>query len=282
MADPEKTDEVARDSSAPDSTPVSGDDGHQQAGAEEPDAHSAPHAGADAEKNNKAPTPKKASKEPPGGYDASVIPNAPPGYTLKFTFHRATNLPMADINTFSSDPYIVAQISTSQPSRHKEDPLPEIRTHTVRRNTNPEWETTWTVANIPATGFKLKARIYDEDPADHDDRLGNVHVNVGQLDANWPGIQNRSYKIKKRMGSKRAYFVRYIAACFSRTKHVNGYVWISVELLGRTEQARGGRAYTVGPQWWTIHYSPLLGRIANRKETGDQAEGQKTKAERYK
>lgn len=226
-------------------------------------------------------------KQPPGGFDSTPIPHAPPGYTVKFTFHRATNLPMADVNSLSSDPFILAQLNTGLQSRHKEDPYLRMRSFTVRRNTNPEWNFEWIVANVPASGFKLKARIYDEDPADHDDRLGNVHVNVGHIDEKWPGIKNQSYNVRMRMGSKRAYFVRALAVCFQRTKHMRAELFISAEVLGRTPGNEGGRCYTIGPGWWTKHYSPLLGRIANRKETAElenpenQAEG-KGKSKRYK
>jgi len=57
----------------------------------------------------------------------------------------------------------------------------------------------WVVANVPASG---------EDPADHDDQLGNVHVYVVSISDSWKGLKERKYDIKKRMGSKRAYFVR--------------------------------------------------------------------------
>jgi hypothetical protein len=190
---------------------------------------------------------------------------------------------MADINSLSSDPYVLAQINTSLPSRHKEDPHLRMRTKTIHRCTEPVWECEWIVANIPASGFKLKARIYDEDSADHDDRLGNVHVPVGQIDQKWPGIKNQAYSIKKRMGSKRAYFVRAVASCFDKNTHMSGHLYVSVEVLGRTEGNEGGRVYTVGPCWWTKHYSPLLGRITGKKDTGDdEKDKSKRKTQQYK
>ncbi|OCK76567.1 hypothetical protein K432DRAFT_436986 [Lepidopterella palustris CBS 459.81] len=221
------------------------------------------------------------NKQPAGGYDGTPIPRAPPGYTVKITFHRATNLPMADLNSLSSDPFILAQINTNLPTRHKEDPNLQLRTNTIRKNTNPVWEREWIVANIPASGFKLKARIYDEDPVDHDDRLGNVYVTVGRIDENWAGIKEQAFPVKKRMGSKRAYFIRAIAACFSKAKHMNGYLFVSIEVLGKTEDDQGARAYTLGPCWWTMHYSPLLGRITGKKDPSGGETGDKAKPERY-
>lgn len=236
---------------------------------------------------------KKEEKQPAGGYDATPIARLEPGWTLKITFHRAENLPMADLNTMSSDPYILAQITSSVPSRHKEDPPLRLRTPTIRKNCEPKWNCEWIVANIPSDGCKIKARIYDEDPADHDDRLGNVHINISNLSENWSGIQNQKYSIKKRSGSKRAYLIRAVSTCFNQTKHMSGNLYVSVELLGRTKDDNGGgRMYTIGPCWWTRHYSPMLGRLTNMKDPDDDSdsngqtkkpdkENQKSNAQRY-
>lgn len=226
----------------------------------------------DKKEEDKDSNDKKKSDEPAGGYDSTQFKKSPPGWTIKITFIRAANLPMADINTLSSDPYVAAQLTTSLPPRHKEDPPLRFRTQTIRRNTDPTWSSEWVVANIPSSGFKLKARLYDEDPADHDDRLGNAHINVDHIDENWPGIKNQAYSIKKRMGSKRAYLVRAITTCVGVTKHMNGQLYISVEVLGRTKDENGARAYTIGPSWWVKHYSPMLGRITGQKEEDDNDE----------
>lgn len=212
-------------------------------------------------------------KGPAGGFDDTPVPKAPPGYTVKLTFHRATNLPFADINSLSSDPYITAQMNTKLPSRHKQDPKLRIRTPTIRRNVNPEWNYEWIVANVPASGFELKARLYDEDPADHDDRLGNVHVHVNNISESWEGIKNQGYSIKKRMGSKRAYLFRGCAAMFDRSIHMSGELFVSVEVLGRTEGENGGRLYTVGPCYWSQHFSPLFGRLVGTKESAKGKDG---------
>ncbi|KAL8695477.1 MAG: hypothetical protein Q9218_000055 [Villophora microphyllina] len=223
---------------------------------------------------------KKEKPPPAGGLDETPIPHAPPGYTLKFTFHRASSLPMADINSLSSDPYLYAQLNTSLTPRHKQDPYMRFRTPTIRKSTDPVWNCEWIVANVPASGFKLKARIYDEDPADHDDRLGNVHVNVDSLGDNWTGIREQGYKIKKRMGSKRAYAIRGCAAMFSRGLEMSGTLFISVENMGMTDVGdNGGRAWTVGPCAWSRHLSPMIGRLTGTKEPGQGKEG--TKTEQY-
>ena len=218
---------------------------------------------------------KKPDGPPAGGFDDTPVPRAPPGYTVKITFHKATSLPMADINSFSSDPYIIAQMDTALPPRHKQDPPLRFRTPTIRRCVNPVWNADWIVANVPASGFALKARIYDEDPADHDDRLGNVHVHVDSLSEGWSGIAEQTYKIKKRMGSKRAYFIRGCAAMFSRSVHMSGDLMVSVQVLGKTDTDNGGRLWTMGPCNWSQHLSPMIGRLAGTKEPGEKGKTEK-------
>ncbi|KAK4500057.1 hypothetical protein PRZ48_008243 [Zasmidium cellare] len=235
------------------------------------------------------------SKGPSGGYDTTPIPSRSPGYTLKITIHRAENLPIADINGFSSDPFCLAQLNTHTPKRHKEDPYNRWRTHTVRKSVEPEWNEEWIVANVPSSGFKLKIRIYDEDPADKDDLLGKVHLSVPSLHEGWEGIKNQGMKLLAHDGSKRAYLLQALTTCFRENKHFRGYLYLSVEMLGRTqEDGQNGRVYTVGPCKWVRHYSPILGRLVNIKDpnkdddqqqqqSGTQQNGQQQKkpAEHY-
>ncbi|KAI9821580.1 MAG: hypothetical protein M1832_003254 [Thelocarpon impressellum] len=218
---------------------------------------------------------KKDDKPPPaGGYDDTPAPRAAPGYTVRFTFHRATELPMADINSLSSDPYIVAELKTDLPKRQAEDPPFLFRSPTKRRTTNPVWDCPWIVGHVPSSGFNLKVRIYDEDPADHDDRLGNVRIVVPSLGEDWHGIHEQAFKIKKRMGSKRAYLIRGCTALFTRGMHMSGHLHVSVQVLGRTE-GPGGRIYNIGPQYWSQHLSPMIGRITGTKEPGDDNKTEK-------
>ena len=220
---------------------------------------------------------KKEDSGPAGGFDEIPIPRAPPGYTVKFTFHRATSLPMADIQSLSSDPFVLAQLNTSLTPRHKQDPYMRFRTPTIRKSTNPKWECEWIVANIPASGFKLKARIYDEDPADHDDRLGNVHIHVNNISESWEGIREQAFKIRKRAGSKRAYAIRGCAAMFSRRIVLSGDLVMSVQVLGRTDCENGGHIYTAGPCAWSQHLSPMIGRLAGTKHPSKNGSAEKYK-----
>lgn len=227
-------------------------------------------------------TGSSQQKGPAGGYDSTPIPNAPPGYTLKITFHRAENLPFADFNTFSSDPYIIGVLQTQLAQRHKQDPDLRLRTPTIHRNTDPVWNTEWIVANIPSSGFFLKCRLYDEDPADHDDRLGNAHINVPHISDDWTGFREQKFGLKKRMASKRAYTLRGCAALFSKNLKMGGDLIVSVENLGRTKDEHGGRAYTIGPLAWSRHFSPLIGRLAGTKDDDETDKDGKSGAEKYK
>lgn len=224
---------------------------------------------------------KSEKKAPAGGFDATPIPQLPPGYTIKITFHKAENLPFADFGTFSSDPYILAALKTDLPRRHKQDPELRLRTPTIHRNTNPEWNVEWVIANVPSSGFFLKCRLYDEDPSDHDDRLGNAHINVHNIDENYKGFSQQKFAIKKRMASKRAYTFRGCAALLSKRVKMGGDLIVSVENLGRTKDESGGRAYTIAPLPWSQHYSPLIGRLAGTKDTEQDKDGKEVQKYKY-
>lgn len=210
------------------------------------------------------------------------IPRAPPGYTLRFTFHRGDNLPFADFGSFSSDPYVKAQLIVNLPQRHKQDPALVYRTPTVRKNTNPVWDRQWIVANVPSSGFELKCMLFDEDAADHDDQLGNAYVKVDSIRDGWQGIHEEKFKVKKRMGSKRVYIFGNLAAMASRRLDPSSYLVVSVECLGKTPGDQGGQMYTLGPNYWLKHHSPLIGRLAGTKDQIQKNEMGKKAVSRYK
>lgn len=220
--------------------------------------------------------------QPAGGFDGTPIPHAPPGYTLHFTFHRGDNLPFADFGSFSSDPYVKAQLIVNLPQRHKQDPGLFFRTPTVRKNTNPVWNSEWIVANVPATGFELKCHLFDEDAADHDDKLGNAYVKVDSIRDDWPGIQEEKFKVKKRMGSKRVYIFGNLAAMASRRLDPSSYVVVSVQCLGKTPGKDGGQIFTLGPNYWFKHQSPLIGGLAGTKDEIQKGVNGKKAVSRYK
>jgi hypothetical protein len=142
------------------------------------------------------------------------------------------------------------------------------------------WDAEWIVANVPASGFELKCRVYDEDPANHDDRLGNAYVRVSSISDAWEGIKEESFTIKKRMGSKRAYFFRGLAVATCHT-HLDAHLVVSVECLGKTPGDEGGQMYTIGPNYWFKHFSPLIGRLVGTKDEVLSEDGTKS-VTRYK
>lgn len=205
-------------------------------------------------------------KGPPGGFDATPLPEAAQGYTLRFTFQYAVNLPPADFNTASSDPFLTATLKGTQPKRHKEDPDLVHRTRTLRKTTTPEWNAEWIVANVPPTGFQLKCRMYDEDYPDRNDRLGNVTLKIPRVYDDWQGIPppGREFDAKKRMISKRAFFLKGVSSVLSHNFHMTPRLCISIEVLGRSDPPFA-QMCTISPTYWFKHFSPMIGRLTGTK-----------------
>ncbi|KAI1205300.1 uncharacterized protein F4807DRAFT_443505 [Annulohypoxylon truncatum] len=219
----------------------------------------------------------KAVAKPPGGFDPTPIPDAPPGFTVKFIFHRAENLPVADISTGTSDPYLAATLTTSLPKRHKEDPDLVYRTRTIRKSLEPQWEQEWIVANVPASGFKLKCRLYDEDWPDHDDRLGHVSIQVYHVGEDWAGFSapDNEFEVKKRSGSKRAYILKACETAFIKDKSMTPRLFVSIVVLGKSDPPYG-HMYTVGPTYFFKHFSPMIGRMIGAKVNVDDGDDSNT------
>ncbi|KAK3348284.1 hypothetical protein B0H65DRAFT_171051 [Neurospora tetraspora] len=225
--------------------------------------------------------PQEHDDNPPGGFDPTPLPDAPPGYTIKITFHKAINLPVADIQTVSADPYIHATLTADVPKRHPEDPPLTRRTRTIHRSLEPVWEEDWIVANVPATGFELKCRLYDEDWPDHDDRLGNVTIRVDHLDEDWPGfgLDGKFFEVRKRSGSKRAYFHKGIEAFMHGLKWTTPQIHISVNVLGVSDPPHA-QMCTLGPTYWVKHFSPMIGRLTG-VTAGDESDDNSKMPQKY-
>ncbi|KAI2464965.1 hypothetical protein F4781DRAFT_411062 [Annulohypoxylon bovei var. microspora] len=215
----------------------------------------------------------KAVAKPPGGFDPTPIPDAPLGFTVKFTFHRAENLPVADISTGTSDPFVSATLTTSLPKRHREDPDLVYRTRTIRKSLEPQWEQEWIVANVPSSGFKLKCRLYDEDWPDHDDRLGHVSIQVYHVGEDWAGFEapGNEFEVKKRSGSKRAYILKACATAFTKDLSMTPKLFVTIAVLGKSDPPYG-QMYTVGPTYYFKHFSPMIGRLIGTKVNRDEAD----------
>ena len=213
----------------------------------------------------------KAKKTPPGGFDKTPLPDAPQGYTVRFVFHRAANLPPSDFDTASSDPFLVATLESATPKRNKADPDLTHRTRTIRKTTDPEWQDEWVVANVPPTGFTLKCRMYDEDLPDANDRLGNVTIKIPDVYDEWEGIPSpgKEFDAKKRAIAKRAFFLKGISSMFKSHVHMTPRLCVSIEVLGKSDPPFA-HMYTVGPTGFVKHFSPMIGRIAGTKVNADE------------
>lgn len=221
----------------------------------------------------------KDKANPPGGYDPTPFPDFPPGYTVRFVFHRAENLPAADLTTQAADPFLKATLTAPIPKRHKEDAPLVKRTRTIRTTTSPVWDEEWIVANVPAGGFKLKCRLYDEDYPDHDDRLGNVTFETPHIEEGWSlGPEGQWFDVKKRMGSKRAYLFKAITSTLEKNHSMTGRLHLSMEVLGRSE-GFGAQMYTVGPGYYFKHFSPMLGRLTGTKVNEDSGNDENSEDE---
>lgn len=226
------------------------------------------------------PLRKFTKKGPPGGFDSTPLPEAPQGYTLRFTFQYAVNLPPSDFNTASSDPFLTATLKGTQPKRHKEDPDLFRRTRTLRKTTTPEWKTEWVVANVPPTGFQLKCRMYDEDYPDGNDRLGNVTIKVPRVYEEWQGIPppGREFNAKKRMISKRAFVIKGISSVLSHNFHMTPRLCISIEVLGRSDPPYA-QMCTIAPTYFFKHFSPMIGRLTGTKVNADEEDAETNNGE---
>ncbi|KAF8166620.1 hypothetical protein K438DRAFT_1857047 [Mycena galopus ATCC 62051] len=199
----------------------------------------------------------------------------PPTYTVQITFDRAKNLPVADIGTLSSDPYVLASIVVPDA-----EPL-KFRTPTIRRNRNPTWNCTWFVAGVPAQGFKLEMILYDEDPGPKisPDRLGKAvaRFEADQMKEGFESLETE-YVLQKRKGDLHPYILTYLTALLPGQKLMkHNRVVVSVRVLRKDEDQNENRLYTLGPNRYSRHFSPMVGHLVNKSTPKDpnDSDGQK-------
>jgi len=147
-----------------------------------------------------------------------LMPSKPLSDVL-ITFKRASNVPIGDIIAKSSDCYLLVHLTPRTPPSPEHPPFPlTFRTSTKRNNRNPQWDESWHLGGIPAEGFEMLIKIFDEDKAGKfDDRLGEaIHDAKGLPPATSDGkagdVQEFVLKIKKRKASRRAYATTYLVA----------------------------------------------------------------------
>ncbi|KAK7692157.1 hypothetical protein QCA50_003776 [Cerrena zonata] len=186
-------------------------------------------------------------------------------YTCEVSINRATDVPISDLNNLSSDPYVRATLSTKYGSSgHSEEQHSiNFRTHTERRTLNPVFNEKWVVSGIPSSGFTLTLNVRDEDPGNHDDQLGKstvVFPSQGQqLNDEWSSGEVEC-KVHKRKGNLKSKLTTYgvrMLTCGGVEHHCR--LWIRVRVLSRAENQDDKRVYTLGPQRYFQHFSPMLG-----------------------
>ncbi|KAJ1299861.1 hypothetical protein OPQ81_002655 [Rhizoctonia solani] len=206
-------------------------------------------------------------------------------YDIEITFHSAHSLPVSDIPSLSADPYILASLRVpSYANRENMGPPPLLfRTRTIHHTQDPDWgNEIWRVGGIPGAGFVLRIGLRDEDGGKKDDRLGEARVSFlgrepvrnGEQSAeqDWGrvreglNIERKEAPVKKRRGGIRSFVSTYITAAISRSVSRHGSnIIISIKVLGLSRNQNDRRPYTLGPHYYSIHFSPLLGRIVGTK-----------------
>jgi Ca2+-dependent lipid-binding protein len=80
--------------------------------------------------------------------------------TVEIVFHSAHNLPIGDLNSLSSDPYIKAELLVPSRPREPDDPPVTFRTPTIRRSRQPVW--------TPQSAVKAQRDHEDAPPGQND------------------------------------------------------------------------------------------------------------------
>ncbi|GJE92851.1 C2 domain-containing protein [Phanerochaete sordida] len=197
-------------------------------------------------------------------------------YTCKITFIKVDSVPVADFNDMSCDPYLQVTLTADTDAQNSEG-IPQIltyRTHTCRRTLDPVFNAHWVVSGIPASGFMLSVKLRDEDPGNYDDDLGKSVLHMpnpdeGALAEGWKS-GDREYKVQKRKGA-------IMPRLFTCTANVvtGGNIghrvrlWVRCEVMGKAENQKDKRMYTVGPRKYVRHFSPLIGKFLGQSNSPD-------------
>ncbi|KAF3928047.1 hypothetical protein AA313_de0201886 [Arthrobotrys entomopaga] len=215
-------------------------------------------------------------------------------YDLAIRFHSVSNLPVADLGKFSSDPYLKIKLAVS-PKKTTEtgwhaikektgpdpdDPVIVFRTPTHHQTLNPIFppQTFWVVGNIPESGFSMTVICRDEDPSNQDDGLGKTKIEIEEVTGSGWKKEHMKIELKRRNGggSWRAFAFSPVINVINGQKISSGrpVVDMSIEVIGETKD-NAGRSfpYTSGPAYFSKHFSPLAGRIAGIVEKEQEPPG---------
>lgn len=85
---------------------------------------------------------------------------------LKVAVIRGTNLVATDLLNSTSDPYVMVSLGKQT-----------VKTRTVKRSLNPEWDDELTVG-VPSPTVQLKVEVMDKDRFSKDEFLGGTKVDL--------------------------------------------------------------------------------------------------------
>ncbi|KAK6348727.1 hypothetical protein TWF718_006514 [Orbilia javanica] len=210
-------------------------------------------------------------------------------YDIVVRFHSVSNLPVADLGKFSSDPYLKIKLGVS-PKKITEsgwhvkentgpdpdDPIIVFRTPTHHQTLHPIFppQTFWVVSNVPESGFSMTVICRDEDPSNKDDGLGKTRIEIeGITGIGWKKEHMR-IELRRRNGggSWRAFAFSPVINVINGQKISSGrpIADMSIEVIGETKDNAGRPfPYTSGPAYFSKHFSPFAGRMTGIVEKTD-------------
>lgn len=204
--------------------------------------------------------------------DCPSATESPPGprYIVHINFSSGNKLPIGDLPSRSSDPYIVSTLrfpGTTFPKLHR-------RTSTIHTSLTPTWNERWSIANVPVQGIDLKIKVMDEDPRNHDDKLGVARISTGPLDRCESDMLFLE-KVKPGKGVWAGTKRVMLSTCGVGSQKGEVEFEISLEKMD-PDHGQGEdevmRAYTIAPNWFSRHSSPLLGIIITHTKTAEEEE----------
>jgi hypothetical protein len=187
-------------------------------------------------------------------------------FECQIRFEHASHVPVADFWNGSSDPYVQAFIN------RKTDDEISFRTSTCRSTRDPKWQDSdvWHVGGIKE-GQLVNLRMFDEDPRKmSDDRIGVSELRLEGLQelANNDG-KEIELKVQKRKASAKVYVLTYTYSWLGAQDLRSQSSRLIIQLRAKKEEHARSRPCLIGPIRYDIHFSPLLGRLAQTSSGGD-------------
>lgn len=186
-------------------------------------------------------------------------------YQCEIKFESASHVPVADFWNGSSDPYIIAYIN-----RKTKQEL-SFRTSTCRSTRDPKWpdQDVWYVGGI-SEGQTIELRMLDEDPRKmSDDRIGVANLKLEGLaelaDAQAKDVE---LEVQKRKASLKVYILTYTYSWLGAQDLKKQSARVKISLSVKKDEKQRKSPCLIGPIRYDIHFSPMLGRLAQTKGTG--------------